>query len=181
MPQIRPAAPADIPAITAIYNDAVRSTTAIWNDTLVDEAERLGWLSARQEAGLPVLVACAGGALLGYASYGPWRPHDGYRHTVEHSVYVAPEARGRGVARALMEALIAHARAAGLHVMIGAVASENAASLRLHAGLGFAEAGRCREVGAKFGRWLDLTFVQLILDDKEPPRHDLSAALSQTL
>jgi phosphinothricin acetyltransferase len=113
-----------------------------------------------------VLVAVEGGAgdkVLGYASYGPFRAFDGYRQTVEHSVYVAEGARRRGVAFALLLALEERARAGGMHVMIGGVAADNASSLALHRKLGFVETGRMPEVGQKFGRWLDLVFMQKLL------------------
>lgn len=162
---IRDASEADLPGILAIYNDAVQHTTAIWNETLVDLANRRAWLTERTGTGFPVLVMVdSAGAVLGYTSYGPWRPHDGYRHTVEHSVYVRSDQRGQGLGVLLMQALIERARSAGLHVMVGAIESENAASIRLHQRLGFVTTGQMPQVGRKFGRWLDLTFMQLILE-----------------
>ncbi|VDC30271.1 GNAT family N-acetyltransferase [Pseudogemmobacter humi] len=166
---LRDAGPADAAAIAAICNHAVRHTTAIWNDTLVDEANRRDWLMARQAAGFPVLVADLGGEVAGYASYGPWRAFDGYRLTVEHSVYVGEAFRGRGHARALMQALIARARAAGLHVMVAGIEAGNAASVALHQSLGFTGDQVMREVGQKFGRWLDLRFMELRLDERPSP------------
>jgi L-amino acid N-acyltransferase YncA len=162
---IRDASEADLPGILSIYNDAVQHTTAIWNENLADLANRRAWLTERTGAGFPVLVMVdSAGAVLGYASYGPWRPHDGYRHTVEHSVYVRSDQRGQGLGVLLMQALIERARAAGLHVMVGAIESENTASIRLHQRLGFVTTGQMPQVGRKFGRWLDLTFMQLILE-----------------
>lgn len=162
---IRDASEADLPGILAIYNDAVQHTTAIWNETLVDLANRRAWLTERTGTGFPVLVMVdSAGAVLGYTSYGPWRPHDGYRHTVEHSVYVRSDQRGQGLGVLLMQALIERARSAGLHVMVGAIESQNAASIRLHQRLGFVTTGQMPQVGRKFGRWLDLTFMQLILE-----------------
>jgi phosphinothricin acetyltransferase len=154
---------AHLPGILAIYNHAVVSTTAIWNDAVVDLENRRQWWRGRTEAGFPILVAVAAGEVLGYASYGPFRPFDGYRQTVEHSVYVAEGARRRGVATALVEALEAEARRVGMHVMIGGIAADNAASLRLHEKLSFVETGRLPQVGWKFGRWLDLVFMQKAL------------------
>lgn len=162
---IRDAGEADLPAILAIYNDAVANTTAIWNETLVDLADRQAWLNQRRAAGFPVLVAeDADGCVLGYASYGTWRSIEGFRHTVEHSVYVSGAQRGRGLGIALMQALIERARAAGLHVMVAAIETENAASICLHRRLGFEITGQMPQVGRKFGRWLDLTFMQLLLE-----------------
>ena len=160
---VRAAGEGDLAGILAIYNHAVEHTTAIWNDVLVDLDNRRQWWRARTEAGYPVLVAVGGDAVLGYASYGPFRPFDGYRQTVEHSVYVGEGARRRGVARALLQALEAEARRAGMHAMIGGVAADNEPSLRLHEKLGFVETGRMPEVGQKFGGWLDLVFMQKLL------------------
>ena len=159
----------DLPVICDIYNDAVANTTAIWNDTIVDVANRAAWLRARSDAGYPVLVAVAdSGDIVGYASFGDWRAFDGYRHTVEHSVYVHRKSRGGGIGRELMVALIAEAERLNKHVMVAGIESENAASIRLHQRLGFTETGRMREVGTKFGRWLDLTFMQLVLSTGSP-------------
>lgn len=166
---IRAAIQDDLPAICEIYNDAVANTTAIWNETLVDVANRAAWLEAREDAGYPVLVAVSDeGDIVGYASFGDWRLFDGYRHTVEHSVYVHKDRRGGGIGRKLMAALIAEAERLGKHVMIAGIESENRASIRLHAQLGFVDTGRMREVGTKFGRWLDLTFMQLVLRTGSP-------------
>lgn len=168
--QIRDAGTADLDGILAIYNDAVQHTTAIWNDTPVDRANRAAWLAARTAAGYPVLVATAAdGAVLGYASFGDWRAFDGYRHTVEHSVYVHRDARGRGTGHALLAALTGRARALGKHVMVAAIDADNLASLALHRRLGFTETGRMPQVGCKFGRWLDLAWMQLRLDERQQP------------
>ena len=164
--QIRDALASDAPGIAAIYNDAVLNTTAIWNELQVDADNRARWIAERQSRGQPVLVACgAGGEVLGYASFGDWRAFDGYRHTVEHSVYVHPDARGQGLGWRLMQALIARARSQGKHT----IESGNAGSIALHKQLGFVATGHMPEVGTKFGRWLDLTWLQLRLDDA-PPR-----------
>jgi phosphinothricin acetyltransferase len=157
---VRRAVEADIPAITALYTDAVRHTTAIWNDTVVDEANRRAWREARVAAGYPVLVAEEEGAVVAYGSFGDFRAFDGYRFTVEHSVYVAEGSRRRGIASALVTALEGEARALGKHVMIAGIAADNDASIALHARLGFTETGRMPEVGFKFGRWLDLVLMQ---------------------
>ena len=152
-----------LPGILAIYNHAVENTTAIWNDSLVDLENRTTWWRGRVDAGFPVLVALKGDDVLGYASYGPFRAFDGYRLTVEHSVYVAEAARRRGAASALLQALEAEARRAGMHVILGGIAADNEPSLRLHEKLGFRETARMPEVGRKFGRFLDLVFMQKLL------------------
>lgn len=167
---IRDALHRDIDGITVIYNDAVAHSTAIWNETLVDTANRLAWLADRQRAGYPVLVAVdEADAVLGYASFGDWRAWDGYRHTVEHSVYIHTDHRGRGLGEQLMRALIDRARALGKHVMVAGIEAGNQGSIHLHRKLGFEQVGHLKEVGAKFGTWLDLVFLQLRLDDQEVP------------
>ncbi|MCJ7996179.1 N-acetyltransferase [Rhizobium cremeum] len=166
MPQpvlIRDAVEADLPAIRDIYNHAVEHTTAIWNDVLIDVDNRRAWLELRRAKGFPVLVAERDGKVAGYASYGDWRAFDGYRHTVEHSVYVDKDCRGAGIGKKLMLELIARAKAAGMHVMIAAIEAENTPSIALHERLGFRLVGIHREVGIKFGRWLDLAAMELRL------------------
>ncbi|WP_312937146.1 N-acetyltransferase family protein [Pseudomonas sp.] len=167
---IRPATPDDLPGILAIYNDAVHNTLAIWNEVPVDLANRQAWFDARQQQGYPILVAVDDTGVLGYTSFGDWRPFEGFRLTVEHSVYIRQDQRGKGLAPQLMAALIEKARACGKHVMVAAIESGNAASIRLHERLGFAVTGQMAQVGMKFGRWLDLTFMQLQLDTDATPR-----------
>lgn len=168
---IRDAGSDDAAGIAAIYNEAVAHGTAIWNERRVDEADRRAWMAARQAAGWPVLVALdPQGQVLGYGSFADFRAFDGYRHTVEHSVYVRADCRGAGLGAALLLALVERAKAAGKHAMVAAIEAGNAASLRLHARCGFESAGTLRQVGTKFGRWLDLTFMQRLLDELPPPR-----------
>ena len=168
--EIRDAQPADADAIAAIYNDVVAHTTAIWNDHQVDGENRREWIAGRQRAGYPVLVATKDdGGVLGYASFGDWRAADGYRHTVELSVHVRADQRGAGLGRALLMALIARARASGKHVMVAAIEAGNVGSIRLHEKLAFQQVGLMPAVGTKFGRWLDLAFLQLVLDRRASP------------
>jgi L-amino acid N-acyltransferase len=165
--EIRDALETDGPGILRIYNDAVANTTAIWNDQLSSLESRVAWLKERQHSGYPVVVAADGASILGYASFGAFRPWDGYRHTVEHSVYVDGASRRNGVGRALMERLILGARSMNKHVMIAGIEATNEPSLRLHARLDFVQAGCLRAVGRKFDRWLDLVFMQLILAEDQ--------------
>ena len=160
---VRAAGEVDLPGILAIYNHEVAHTTAIWNDAPVELAERRSWYEARRARSYPVLVADMDGQIAGYASFGDFRLFDGYRFTVEHSVYVAERARRQGIATKLVQRLLEEARLQAKHVMLGGIASDNAASLALHERLGFVESARMREVGYKFGRWLDLIFMQKIL------------------
>lgn len=167
---IRDATVADISAILEIYNHAVLHTTAIWNEKTVDLANRTAWMAERQKMGYPILVAVdAEQRVLGYASFGDWRAFEGYRHTVEHSVYVHPAAQRGGVGKALMHELIERAQQLHKHVMVAAIEAGNTASIGLHRQLGFTQTGLMQEVGTKFGRWLDLVFMQLLLDTQEHP------------
>ncbi|KQZ63146.1 acetyltransferase [Rhizobium sp. Root149] len=167
-PVIREATEADIPAILAIYNDAVANTTAIWNDNLVDLENRRQWYAVRKAKGFPVLVADRDGEVAGYAAYGEWRAFEGFRHTVEHSVYVHNQHRGAGIGRLLMTELVERAKAGGIHVMVGCIEAENKASIRLHEALGFRHVGTFAQVGVKFGRWLDLTCMELRTGSGDP-------------
>ena len=168
---IRDALETDLPALRDIFNDAVLNTTAIWMDNVVDLANRQAWFAARAQQGYPILVAeNAADEVVGYASFGDWRPFDGFCHTVEHSVYIRADQRGKGLGPQLLTALIERAKACDKHVMVAAIESGNAASIGLHQRLGFAITGQMPQVGTKFGRWLDLTFMQLILNPgAEPP------------
>lgn len=170
--EIRDASPADLPGILEIYNDAVANTTAIWNEQPVDLANRQAWYDLRQQQRYPILVAvCDQGQVLGYASFGDWRPFEGFRHTVENSVYVRHGQRGLGLGAKLLAPLLDRARACRKHVVVAAIESGNDASIRLHQRHGFQVTGQMPQVGVKFGRWLDLTFMQCILNpDARPPQ-----------
>jgi phosphinothricin acetyltransferase len=158
---------ADVPAMTAILNAFMDTTTYEYTETPHEVDERTEWLAAKQAAGYPVVVARdEAGEVLGWASYGPFRDNErwpGYRFTLEHSVHVTESAWGRGIGRTLMDALCERARAAGMHVMIGAVDSTNVRSIEFHMRVGFTECARIREVGRKFDQWLDVVFLQRIL------------------
>ncbi|MBL0885422.1 GNAT family N-acetyltransferase [Myceligenerans indicum] len=159
---VRPARADDAGAVRAIRNDAVETTTAIWTSVPMSEDEARSWVSdlAGRNA---MLVAEVDGDVVGYASFSPWRAKEGYRHSVEDSVYVAPGQQGNGVGRALLTELVATARDAGAHRMYADIEAGNAASISLHESLGFRRVGLLREVGTKFGRWLDLAILELEL------------------
>ncbi|WP_144710956.1 GNAT family N-acetyltransferase [Curtobacterium pusillum] len=160
---IRDCTPVDLDVVHALHVDAVLHSTAIWQDEPHPRAYFDDWLAERRADGYPVLVAEVDGAVAGYATYSAFRPHQGYRHTVEHSVYVVEAFRGRGVATVLMDALTSEARAEGRHVMMAGICSSNTASIALHERLGFTTVGVLPEVGRKFDRWLDLTLMRLPL------------------
>ena len=153
----------DLPGILAIFNDVIATTTAVYREEPVSLEERRSWMRARVAAGYPVLVAHDAHGVAGFASFGEFRAWPCYRHTVEHTVHVRSDARGRGTGRTLLEALLARATALGKHVLVAGIDADNAVSLRLHQRLGFEEVGRFREVGHKFNRWLDLVFLQRLL------------------
>lgn len=158
--EIVDAAEAHLPGIMSIFNHAVRETFSIWSETETTLDQRKAWMAARRGAGFPVIVAVdAGGAVLGYGSFGVFRDFPGYAKTVEHSVYVAPDAQRRGVGKAILAELVSRARAKGLEAMIGGIDSANAASIALHAQAGFEIQGNLKGVGRKFGKSLDLVFV----------------------
>ncbi len=163
MSAIRDAVPDDLPRILEITNHAILFSTALWTITPATLATRGAWIAERQSAGHPVLVVEQDGTVQGFGSYGPFRPHDGYLHTVEHSLYIDPAAQRRGLGQAMLAALVAHGTARGKHAMIGGVAAENHASIALHERLGFSAAGTLPQVGRKFDRWLDLVFMHRLL------------------
>ena len=163
---IRPATLADLPAILAIYNDAVINTTASYDYEPATLDQRTRWFEAHQQAGLPVLVAeGAAGQVVGWGSLSHFRDRIGYQYTVEHSVYVAADQRRQGIGRALLLALIDSARGLGKHVLLGGLDADNEASLNLHLALGFEQVARFKQVGYKFGRWLDVIFLERMLTD----------------
>ncbi|MBT1443978.1 GNAT family N-acetyltransferase [Shewanella sp. JM162201] len=153
-------------AIRAIFNHAIAHTTALYEYQPRDTARIQDWFA--QKAGkYPVLGAFdENGTLMGFASYGPFRGFPANLYSVEHSVYVHPEHRGKGIADSLMRALIKAATEQGLHMMVGAIDADNGASIALHQKLGFEHSGTLKEVGFKFDRWLDLAFYQLKLGRK---------------
>ena len=161
---VRPATRADLPAVLAIYNEAVLNTTATadYEPTTLEAREE--WFALREEKGLPVFVAEGGGnEVVGWSSLSPYHARVGYRFSAEVSVYVASGWRGRGVGKKLLPPLVEAGRARGLHTLVASIDGDNAASIALHAAFGFQHAGRLREAFFKFDRWLDVVTMQLIL------------------
>ena len=169
MTTIRLAVDDDLPDILRIYNQAIEKTTAVFEYRAHTIEMRREWYRAKQTASLLVLVADGAGAVRGFASYGPFRAWPAYKYSVELSVYVDEAARGQGIGSALVQRIVAHARERDLHVVMAGITSDNAVSLRLHEKLGFKEVAHIPEVGYKFGRWLDLKFLQLVLDGPRQP------------
>ncbi len=157
-------------AILDILNDAIVHSTALYDYAPRPFASMRPWFDVKIRGRYPVIgVVDDGGKLLGFASYGPFRPHAAYKYSVEHSVYVHPEHRGSGVGKALLSRLLVLATEQQYHVMIGGIDRSNAASIALHEKLGFEPAGVIRHAGFKFGRWLDLAFFQRLLDGPDNP------------
>ena len=160
---IRAATASDIAAITSIYNDVIATTNAIYREDTVDISERMAWFEDKTSHGYPVIVAENDGTVVGYGVFGSFRLGEGYNHTVEHSVHVAPSHRGKGIGKQILEHLMDLAREQERKVMVAAIDSTNTASINLHAAYGFKESARMPRVAQKHGQLLDLVLMQLEL------------------
>ena len=165
MIQIRPAVRDDLPKILEIYNDIILRTTAVYDYQPHTLSMREAWFDAKQKDQLPVFVAEEHGLLMGFSSIGPFRAWAAYQYSVENSIYVADGMRGKGIGRRLLLPLIEASKNRKMHTMIAGIDAGNKTSLKLHQSLGFREIAHFKEVGYKFGRWLDLKFLQLMLDE----------------
>ncbi|HEY0549219.1 MAG TPA: GNAT family N-acetyltransferase [Verrucomicrobiae bacterium] len=162
--QVRPATRTDLPEILAIYNEAVLNTAASYDYEPRTLEQRVAWFETHAEQRLPVFVAVdAQARVAGWSSLSRYHDRVGYRFTVENSVYVAAPMRGQGVGTLLLPPLIESAQALGLRAIIAAIDAENAASIRLHARFGFVQVGHFQQVGFKFGRWLDVVYMEKLL------------------
>lgn len=166
---IRPAIESDLALILEIYNHAIIHTTAVYDYKPHTLEMRKKWLQEKQEKRYPVLVADVETQIAGFASYGPFRPWAAYKYSVEHSVYVHPSYRRQGIARSLMKSLIQVAQVNHVHTMIAGIDALNSISIQLHKDLGFKDAGCLKQVGFKFGQWLDLQFYQLTFQTPDNP------------
>ena len=163
MVKIREAIESDLPQLLNIYNEIILNTTAVYDYEPHSLEMRRQWFDAKKEQGFPIFVAEDSERILGFSSIGPFRAWAAYKYSVENSVYVAAGARGHGVGRLLLAPLIEAARKLNLHTIIAGIDAMNEASLRLHKSFGFEEVADFKQVGWKFGRWLDLKFLQLIV------------------
>lgn len=158
---IRPATTADLPAITAIYNEAILTTVATFDTEPKSDAERAAWFAAHDE-GHPIFVAEIEGAVIGWASLSKWSDRLAYAGTAEISLYVLASHRGQGIGKRLIAAMVLAGEKVGLHTIIARVVAGNQASIRLHETAGFEHIGVMREVGRKFGQLLDVYLMQKI-------------------
>lgn len=160
---IRKATENDLVAMLDIYNEIILHTTAVYDYKPHTMEMRRQWWETKQQQGFPVFVAEEEGRLVGFSSIGPFRAWAAYQYSVENSVYVAAEARGKGIGKLLIPPLIEAAREMGLHTIIAGIDATNESSLQLHRHFGFEEVAHFKQVGWKFDRWLDLKFLQLII------------------
>ena len=161
---IRSATHADLEALTAIYNEVISNSDAIYRESSVPVSERIEWFEAKVNDGYPVLVATESDQVVGYGVYGNFRFGEGYNHTVEHSVHVRSDMRGQGIGKAMLAELISIAITENRHVMVAAIDSKNLGSISLHAQFGFVESARMPEVAKKNGVALTLVLMQKILN-----------------
>lgn len=169
------ACPQDLPEILAIYNEVIRNSTAVYTEVELTKGSGAAWLGAKLASGFPLVVARDASGITGFGSFGEFRAWPCYRHSVEHSVHVRADCRGRGLGRTLVTELMGRASAMQKHVMIAGIDADNAASIKLHQSLGFIQVGHFHEVGFKFGRWLDLVFLQCRL-----PATNLSTSVKRS-
>ena len=166
---VRPAREEDLPGILDIYNEAVLNTTASYDYEPRTLEHRRAWFADHAQHGYPVFVAATeAGRVLGWSALNRFHDRPGYRFTTENSVYVAPDQRGRGLGKRLLVPLLRAARDQGFHAILAKIDADNVASLRLHQTLGFEPVARLRQVGFKFGRWLDVVYLELLLDGPPP-------------
>lgn len=168
-PIIRQATEDDLQGILDIYNDAIVNTTAVYQYETHTLPMRVEWFEDKVKKGIPVWVAEVNGYIAGFASYGPFRAWQAYKYTIEHSVYVHPDFRRRGIAKILLQQLIDDVRQKPIHTIIAGIDADNSGSIILHQQFGFEETAHFKQVGYKFGKWLDLKFFQLILQNDLQP------------
>jgi L-amino acid N-acyltransferase YncA len=166
---IRPAEEKDLDGILEIYNDAILNTTAIYNYLPYTRKDIEQWYADKKAAKHPVFVAIVDDSVAGFTSYGHFRLRPAYKYSVEHSVYVHPNFRGRGIAKKLLLEIIEAAKQNNMHAIVAGIDADNKVSIGLHRQFNFVIVGNIKEVGYKFGKWLDLTFMELVLETPEKP------------
>ena len=161
--KIRLAERTDVPAMREIFNEVLRNSNSIYRENEVTLEDRYAWFDEKIEHGFPIFGAYEGDQLVGYAGYGAWRAAQGYRKSVELTIYVDRKFRGAGFGSELMKTIIDQAKVDGHHVMIGAIDSDNQQSINFHKRFGFIETARMPEVALKNNKWLTLVFMQKLL------------------
>ncbi len=164
MVQTRDAVLDDLPQLLDIYNDIILHTTAVYDYEPHTLEMRKQWFETKQQQGFPVFVAEEDGVIVGFSSIGSFRAWAAYKYSVENSIYVKADCRGKGMGKVLMQPLIEASKTLGMHTIIASIDANNEASLKLHKSFGFQEVAHFKQVGYKFDRWLDLKFLQLIFD-----------------
>lgn len=163
MIKVREAKVEDLPRLLEIYNDIIVHTTAVYDYEPHTLEMRKQWWDTKKAQGFPVFVAVDDEKILGFSSIGPFRAWAAYKFSVENSIYVASDMRGKGIGKLLMPPIIDAAKKLSLHTIIAGIDATNESSIRLHQSFGFEEVAHFKQVGWKFERWLDLKFLQLIL------------------
>ena len=180
-PTVRLAVEADAEAMRTIYNREVQGSTTTFDLVPRSVADQMAWLAAHDGAHPATVATAADGSVVGFGALSPWRDRPAYSTSVEDSVYVRDDQRGKGVGRALLTDLVERATAHGFHAVFARIVGGHEASIGLHVSLGFEVAGVEREVGRKFGRWLDVVVVQRILSEGTSQASDLPSARSRLL
>jgi phosphinothricin acetyltransferase len=163
--RIRDAKKEDLPAILKIVNFEIEYTTSIYDYDKRNLEYQTAWFEKKKQEKMPVIIAEENGQVIGFGTFGIFRPWDGYQFSVEHSIYLDKNSRGRGSGKKIMKELIHLAKERGFHTMIAGIDANNAKSLKFHHDFGFQEVGRFNQIGYKFEKWLDLIFMQLFLKE----------------
>jgi L-amino acid N-acyltransferase len=158
----------DLPEILAIYNEVIRNSTAVYTELELSPERGELWFESKRAGGYPFIVSKDASGITGFGTFAEFRAPPCYQHTVEHSVHVRRDCRGKGIGRKLVTELMTRASAMQKHIMIAGIDADNVASIKLHESLGFVNVGHFYEVGFKFGRWLDLVFLQCRLPATTP-------------
>jgi len=164
-------------AMLEIFNDAILNTTALYENDLRDMAFMAQWFEEKQQKGYPIIGLAEGDKLVGFATYGPFRPRPCYRFTIEHSIYVEKSCRGKGAGKMLLLEVLKQAERQKYHVVVGVIDSSNATSLALHERCGFTLSGTIKHAGYKFDRWLDTCLMQFMLPDSGSPPQELHSGV----
>ena len=166
---IRLATSQDAKAMLTIYNDAILNTTAVYTYEVQRLEDRIAWLQQKEQDGFPVFVYEEDGEVIGFTTYGPFRPWPAYKYTVEHSIYVHPAHQGKGVGKTLLQHVIKDMNSKGYMTVVAGIDADNQGSIEMHQKQGFQHVGTIEKAGFKFDRWLHLAFYRLELEGPKQP------------